>query len=50
MTTLTDAVRALFDAHNYAHVATVLPDGGPHSVPVWVGLEGSQIAFLTDPT
>jgi PPOX class probable F420-dependent enzyme len=50
MTTLTEPVRALFDGPNYAHVATVLPDGGPHSVPVWVGLEGNQIAFLTDPT
>jgi PPOX class probable F420-dependent enzyme len=49
MTALTDDVRALFDAPNYAHVATVLPDGGPHSVPVWVGLEGDRIAFLTSP-
>jgi hypothetical protein len=47
MTELSDDVRALFDGPNYAHVATVLPDGGPHSVPVWVGLEGNRIAFLT---
>jgi PPOX class probable F420-dependent enzyme len=50
MTELSDAVRALFDGPNYAHVATVLPNGGPHSVPVWVGLEGDQIAFLTSPS
>lgn len=49
MTALTDDVRALFEGPNYAHVATVLPDGGPHSVPVWVGLEGGRIAFLTSP-
>ena len=49
MSSLPDAVRALLDAPNYAHVATVLPDGGPHSVPVWVGLEGHRIAFLTHP-
>jgi len=30
-------------------VATILPDGAPHSVPVWVGLEGERIAFLTSP-
>jgi PPOX class probable F420-dependent enzyme len=42
-------VRALFDGPNYAHVATLLPDGAPHSVPVWVGLEGDRIAFLTGP-
>ncbi|HEY8286164.1 MAG TPA: PPOX class F420-dependent oxidoreductase [Chloroflexota bacterium] len=49
MTELSGAVRALFDGPNYAHIATVLPNGGPHSVPVWVGLEGGQIAFLTSP-
>jgi PPOX class probable F420-dependent enzyme len=49
MTELSDAVRTLFDGPNYAHVATVLPSGGPHSVPVWVGLEGDRIAFLTSP-
>jgi PPOX class probable F420-dependent enzyme len=30
-------------------VATVLPDGAPHSVPVWIGMEGDRIAFLTSP-
>jgi PPOX class probable F420-dependent enzyme len=49
MTSLPDAVRALFDGPNVAHLATVLPDGAPHSVPVWIGLEGHRIAFLTDP-
>ncbi len=49
MTGLPRSVRALFEGPNYAHVATVLPDGGPHSVPVWVGLEGNRIAFLTGP-
>jgi PPOX class probable F420-dependent enzyme len=43
-------VRRLFEGANYAHVATLLPDGAPHSVPVWVGLEGERIAFFTDPT
>jgi PPOX class probable F420-dependent enzyme len=27
----------------------VLPDGAPHTVPVWIGLEGSRIVFLTSP-
>jgi len=49
MTDLPEAVRALLDGPNYAHVATVLPDGAPHSVPVWIGLEGDRIAFLTGP-
>jgi hypothetical protein len=34
MTPLCDDVRALFDGPNHAHVATLMPDGGPHSVPV----------------
>jgi PPOX class probable F420-dependent enzyme len=50
MKQLPDAVRALFDGANYAHIATLLPDGAPHSVPVWVGVEGTQIAFLTSPS
>jgi len=42
-------VRVLIEGANFAHVATILPDGAPHSVPVWVGLEGDRIAFLTSP-
>jgi PPOX class probable F420-dependent enzyme len=49
MTKLPDDVRALFDGPNYAHVATLLPDGAPHTVPVWIGLEAGRIAFLTGP-
>jgi PPOX class probable F420-dependent enzyme len=46
---LPEDVRILFDGPNQAHVATLLPDGAPHSVPVWVGVEGEHIAFLTSP-
>jgi len=49
MTALPDDVRALFDGPNYAHVATLMPDGGPHSVPVWIGVEADRIVFLTSP-
>jgi PPOX class probable F420-dependent enzyme len=44
---LPDDVRELFDGPNYAHLATVLPDGSPHSVPIWAGVEGDRIAFFT---
>ena len=47
MPKLNDDVRALFEAPNYAHVATVMPDGSPHTVPVWVGLVGERVAFFT---
>ena len=49
MTNLPAAVRDLVERANYAHIATIMPDGGPHSVPVWVGMEGDRIAFLTNP-
>jgi PPOX class probable F420-dependent enzyme len=49
MVQLPDDVRALFEGANIGHVATTLPSGGPHSVPVWVGIEGDRIAFQTGP-
>jgi PPOX class probable F420-dependent enzyme len=49
MTALSDDVRRLIEGVNYAHLATLLPDGAPHSVPLWVGLEGERISFLTSP-
>ena len=49
MAGLPENVRVLIEGANFAHVATVLPDGAPHSVPVWVELEGERIAFLTSP-
>jgi PPOX class probable F420-dependent enzyme len=42
-------VRRAFDGTSLAHVATVLPDGSPHTVPLWVGTRGDQIVFLTGP-
>ena len=26
-----------------------MPDGSPHSVPVWIGVEGDRLAILTSP-
>jgi PPOX class probable F420-dependent enzyme len=40
MAALSDDVRALFAGANLAHVATLLPDGSPHSVAIWAGLTG----------
>ena len=40
-------MRELLEARNFAHVATVLPDGSPHSVPIWIGLEGDHVVFFT---
>ena len=42
-------VRELLEARNFAHLATTLPDGSPHSVPVWIGVEGDHVVFFTQP-
>ncbi|KRC66504.1 pyridoxamine 5'-phosphate oxidase [Aeromicrobium sp. Root236] len=42
-------VREVLDGTSTAHLATILPDGAPHSVPVWVGTEGERVAILTGP-
>lgn len=39
---LPDAVRALLAGRAFAHLATVLPDGSPHSVPVWIDVDESD--------
>jgi PPOX class probable F420-dependent enzyme len=40
MAELGDDVRTLLAGANIAHVATLLPDGSPHSVAIWAGLTG----------
>ena len=48
--TLTTEVRRLLERPNYAHLATLLPDGAPHSVPVWIDVEGTdKVVILTGP-
>jgi PPOX class probable F420-dependent enzyme len=42
-------VRRHLDGTPVAHLATVLPDGSPHTVPLWVGTRGDQVVFLTGP-
>jgi PPOX class probable F420-dependent enzyme len=50
MTTKLDSdIRQMLDADPIAHLATVLPDGAPHAVPIWIGTEGDHVAMLTRP-
>jgi len=44
---LPDDVRALVRGANFAHLATLLPDGAPQVAPVWVDLEGDRILVST---
>jgi PPOX class probable F420-dependent enzyme len=50
MTTMLDPdIRRILDGTSIAHLASLLPDGAPHSVPVWIGTYGDHIAILTGP-
>lgn len=40
-------VRPYFERGALAHVATLMPDGAPHAVPVWVNVEADALAFFT---
>lgn len=44
---LADAIKALLDGVNFAHLATILPDGSPQVAAVWVGREGNRILIGT---
>lgn len=46
---LPELARTLVAEPHVAHLATLLPDGSPHSVPLWVAWEGDLLAFLTGP-
>ncbi|GAA1110514.1 PPOX class F420-dependent oxidoreductase [Kribbella jejuensis] len=46
---LKPAVRAAVESTSIAHLATVLPDGSPHSIPLWVSTLDDKIIFLTGP-
>ena len=46
---LDNDVRRVIDGTAIAHLATVSPDGSPHSIPLWVATRGEQIVFLTGP-
>jgi PPOX class probable F420-dependent enzyme len=44
---LSDDVKALVRAANFAHLATVMSDGSPQVAPVWVDLDGNLILVGT---
>jgi hypothetical protein len=45
-TTLDAELREVLDGTPIAHVATLLPDGAPHSVPVWIGTRGDHVVAV----
>jgi PPOX class probable F420-dependent enzyme len=45
---LSNEVRQLADRPNFAHLATIMSDGSPHSAPVWIGREGDFLLVCTE--
>jgi PPOX class probable F420-dependent enzyme len=50
MAPLPPEVRSVLDGRVFFHLATVAPDGSPHSVPVWMLRDGDRLAFFTQAT
>jgi PPOX class probable F420-dependent enzyme len=44
---LSPAALRLLDGRNYAVLATVNPDGSPHTSVMWVGRDGGDLLFST---
>ena len=44
---LSSEIRQLIDRPNFAHLATLMADGSPQSVPVWMGREADRIVICT---
>lgn len=44
---LSNDTKRLIDGANFAHLATLMSDGSPQSVPVWVGREGDRMVICT---
>jgi len=44
---LSEEIKQLLDRPNFAHLATLMPDGSPQSVPVWIGRDGDRIVVST---
>jgi PPOX class probable F420-dependent enzyme len=48
--TLTNEIKQPIDCPNFGHLATLMPDGSPHSAPVWVTREGDLVLLCTEAT
>ena len=44
---LSAEVKQLVDRPNFAHLATIMPDGSPNTTPVWIGRQGDQLVICT---
>jgi PPOX class probable F420-dependent enzyme len=47
MASIPESHRDILTGPNFAHVATLMPDGAPQVTPVWVDLEGDTVVLNT---
>ncbi len=47
MSAISPEVKQLIDRPNFAHLSTLMPDGAPQSVPVWIGRDGDRLVICT---
>ena len=40
-------IRDLVERENYGHLCTLLKDGSPHAVPLWIDMHGDHVCFFT---
>ena len=45
--TLSDSVRRLLEGRNFAHLATLMPDGSPQVTAVWIAYDGQHVLVNT---
>jgi PPOX class probable F420-dependent enzyme len=50
MPALSHDAKNLIDRPNFAHLATLMPDGSPQATPVWVNREGDNLIISTSDT
>lgn len=47
MDAIPDDFRDLFEKRTFAHFTTLLPDGSPHTVPVWIDIDANDLLVNT---
>jgi hypothetical protein len=49
MIELEPLARQILGSPTIAQLATLMPDGSPHSAPLWLSIEGDHLAVLIKP-
>lgn len=47
MDAVPEEFRDLFERETFAHLTTLMPDGSPHAVPVWIDADGDDLLVNT---